>query len=147
MARLLLAEVARGGRDCCACIVYPNTDICELVLETPVADEEYAGWIFEQSDAIAVAIDPTPLMLVRRDRLRIQLETTPIYAIIIIFKMGVESLIYSVVGGYRRRSERGLLTALSGRDDSIFGLRLAQSRLKSMCIWRRRRWGRWLRLR
>ena len=81
-----------------------------------------------------MAIDPTPLVLVRRNRLRIQLETTPIYAIIIVFKIGVESLIYSVVGGYRRQSERGLLTALSRRDDSIFGLRLAQLRLKSMYI-------------
>lgn len=63
------------------------------MLETPVADEEYAGWIFEKSNAIAVAIDSTPLVLVRRDRLRIQLEATPIYAIIIVLKMGVESLI------------------------------------------------------
>jgi hypothetical protein len=104
-----------------------------------VADKEYAGWIFEKSDAIAVAIDPTPLVLVRRDRLRIQLKATLIYAIIIVFEMGVKSLIYSVVGGFRRRSERSLLTALGGRDDSVFGLRLAQSRLESMCIWRRRR--------
>jgi hypothetical protein len=58
-----------------------------------------------------VAIDPTPLVLVRRDRLRIQLKATPIYAIIIVFEMGVKSLIYSVVGGFRRRSERSLLTA------------------------------------
>jgi hypothetical protein len=79
-------------------------------------------------------IDLTPLVLVRCNRLSIQLKATLIYAIIIVFKKGVKSLIYSVVGGFRRRSERSLFTALSRRDDSVFRLRLAQSRLKSMCI-------------
>jgi hypothetical protein len=73
-------------------------------------------------------------MLVRCNRLCIQLKATLIYAIIIVFKIGVKSLIYSVVGGFRRRSERSLFTALSGRDNSVFRLRLAQSRLESMYI-------------
>jgi hypothetical protein len=74
-----------------------------------------------------VAIDLTLLMLVRCNRLSIQLKATLIYAIIIIFKIGVKSLIYSVVSGFRRQSERSLFTALSRRNDSVFGLRLAQS--------------------
>ena len=86
-----------------------------------------------------MAIDPTALVLVRREKLRIQLNATPIYAIIIVSEMGAKSLMYSVIGGFRGRRDLSLLTALGGRDDSVFGLRLAQSRLESMCIWRRRR--------
>ena len=91
------------------------------------AYEVYTRGIFAICDAVAVAIYPAFPLTLRRHRLYISRQTTPINAIKVVRKALFKAFSILIVSC----CYYCLLAANNRRDDSFFDLRFAQSRFET----------------
>jgi hypothetical protein len=125
-------EVAQGSRDSLCCLEDPTTLISSFCAVTAVANPEDKVRIATSDDVIAMAVDSAFLELVDCKRPHVLLQTCPIKAVLIVHEMSIEGVNFSIllIFGSFRSCSSCLLTALSGRDNGVFGSRLSNVRFE-----------------